>query len=645
MVQLQKLFREVRRESEALAWEGTFKAYISMAIKDPKLARFSHARIYDMLQWSGVKDRGNGAHNYHLFDDELFGSTKTIQRLSQIFHAASQIPEERRRILLLMGPPGSGKSTLVNLLKGGLERYSRTDEGALYAIAGCPMQEEPLHLVPKHRRAEFDEAYGLQIEGDLCPRCRYNLKHLYDGDIAKVKVKRIAFSEAEGIGMGSFVATSPEGQNLDRLIGSINVDSLTEDRLDGAGKGFRLDGELEAANRGVMEFIQIFRSDDKFLTVVLGVTQEQIIKLGSFGSVYVDETIIAQSNEAEYNTFVANKESEALLDRLIMLKVPYALQRSEEIKIYRKLLTNGLLSSVHMSPLTLPVVASMAVISRLEDGRRTLGMGRMSLRDKMELYDGRALPTHSKADAASVQEESSNEGMFGLSPRFVINRLADAMSQESECLRPLEALESLVEGLEERAGLTKEERERLPSLLPEVIKSYKDMAVRQVQQAATERFEDLAEGQFKSYIKDAKAVFMGRNKSSISSPRINDQLLRRLEGAINIRDSERESFRKDVYHTHEAMRSNGASPTYKDFPLLNAAIEQLLVPNTKELGLMLDPKQVNLDRLQQRKSIQKRLVSNYGYCDKCAQDLIHFATQTVRNRDVVAVKNGRLVRR
>ena len=171
------------------------------------------------------------------------------------------------------------------------------------------------------------------------------------------------------------------------------------------------------------------------------------------------------------------------------------------------------------------------------------------------------------------------------------------------------------------------------------------MAVRQVQQAATERFEDLAEGQFKSYIKDAKAVFMGRNKSSISRPRINDQLLRRLEGAINIRDSERESLRKDVYHTHEAMRSNGASPTYKDFPLLNAAIEQLLVPNTKELGLMLDPKQVNLDRLQQRKSIQKRLVSNYGYCDKCAQDLIHFATQTVRNRDVVAVKNGRLVRR
>jgi len=93
------------------------------------------------------------------------------------------------------------------------------------------------------------------------------------------------------------------------------------------------------------------------------------------------------------------------------------------------------------------------------------------------------------------------------------------------------------------------------------------------------------------------------------------------------------------------LSSNGASPTYKDFPLLTAAIEQLLLPNTKELGVMLDPKQVNLDRLQQRKSIQKRLVSNYGYCDKCAQDLIHFATQTVQNRDVVAVKNGRLVRK
>ncbi len=639
MVQLQELFDKVRQESESLAWQGSFKDYVAMVIENPKLSRLSHVRIHDMLQWAGIESRG-GVESFKLFDG-LFGSQKTVQRLSQIFHAASRIPEERRRILLLMGPPGSGKSTLVNLLKRGLERYSGSDEGALYAIAGCPMQEEPLHLVPKGHRAQFLETYGLEIEGDLCPRCRYNLKNVYKGDISQVKVKRVVLGESDGVGMGSFVATSPEGQNIERLIGGIDVDRLAEDRLEGAGRGLRMDGELQAANRGVMEFIQIFRSDDKFLTVVLGVTQEQIIKLGSFGSVYADETIIAHSNEAEYNNFAANKESEALLDRLIMLKVPYTLQRSEEIKIYRKLLADGRGYGVHLSPLTLPVVASMSVMSRLEDGRSGSGV-RGSLKERMDVYDGRVASHFSNSDDAPLQDENSREGMFGLSPRFVINRLADAVSHETECLGPLEALEALVEGLVERAGLTKDDWERLPSLLPEVIKSYKEMAVRQVQQAATERFEELAQGQFLSYIGGVKAHLMSQTETSKSSPRHDDQVLRRLEGAINIHDSKRESFRRDVLNLYETLSESGHNPTYRDFPLLNAAIDQMLLLRVRELAYILRPKR---DRLEQQESILKQLVTNYGYCDKCAKDLLHFAGQTARDRDVVTVKNGRLARK
>ena len=276
MVQITKLFREMREESEALAWEGTFRDYLKMVIETPNIARTSHARVRDMIRSYGITEKPDGTQEYGLFETEVFGSNHTLVRLMQIFQAAAQIPEERRRILLLMGPPGSGKSTIVNTIKRGLEDYTRTDEGAVYSISGCPMQEEPLHLVPSHRRQELKTAYGIEIEGDLCPRCRHTLTTVYKNDISKVKVKRIAFAESQGVGIGAFVATSPQGQDVARLIGSIDMDSLTDDRLEGAGKGFRLDGELEAANRGIMEFIQFFRSDDKFLTVVLGVAQEPV---------------------------------------------------------------------------------------------------------------------------------------------------------------------------------------------------------------------------------------------------------------------------------------------------------------------------------------------------------------------------------
>ena len=137
---------------------------------------------------------------------------RALDRMVQYFHAAANGLEIRKRILLLMGPPASGKSSIVNLLKLGLERYSRADVGAVYGIAGCPMQEEPLHLIPEERWHNMAHDHGIDIEGDLCPRCRYNVRHEYGGDIAKVKVMRLSFSQSDGVGFGSFVATAPQSR-------------------------------------------------------------------------------------------------------------------------------------------------------------------------------------------------------------------------------------------------------------------------------------------------------------------------------------------------------------------------------------------------------------------------------------------------
>ena len=639
MPQLNEFLEEIRQESEALSWEGTFREYLEMVIANPSLARLSHHRIYDMLQWASFGAPDGEGVNYPIFDN-LFGAQKTVRRLNQIFRAASQIPEERRRILLLMGPPGSGKSSLVNALKRGLERYCRTDEGALYAISGCPMQEEPLHLVPEHRRDELKKTYGISVEGDICPRCRDTLRNDYGGDIAAVKVRRVVFGESEGVGMGSFVATSPQVQNLDRLIGSVNLDRLEDDRLQGAGRVFRMDGELQAANRGIMEFIQIFRSDDRFLTVVLGVTQEQLIKLGSFGSVYADETIIAHSNEAEYINFVSNKESEALLDRLILLKAPYTLERSEEVKIYQKLLSDAPLSDVHVSPITLPAVASLAVLSRLELPKRA---GRDYLRKRMEMLDGRAFPNFARGRQDSLEEEEdSNEGMFGLSPRFIINRLADAISRGPACLGPVAALENLVEGFEERAGVAGEDIERLPALLPEAIESYRDLAVRQIQRAATDRFEERAQTEAEAYLRRLEDLFSEKENADPRRLRQEDRALRPIERAISVPDSRREEFRREVLAVHHGLAAKGVLTSYHDIPLLSAALEELLLPSLKEVSVMLRD---NKKQLHHREAIRQRLIDTYGYCTECANELIVFSSGAVRGRVPLSVKNGRLVRK
>jgi serine protein kinase len=284
----------------------------------------------------------------------------------------------------------------------------------------------------------------------------------------------------------------------------------------------------------------------------------------------------------------------------------------------------------------------MAIISRLEDGKRVAGMPRASLLDKLEMFDGKFLPPWTRADVIALQDEGDREGMFGLSPRYIINRLADSMGQEQECLRPLDALEALVEGLEERAGLSNEERERLPNLLPEVIKGYKNMALRQVQQAAFEGFADLAQGQFEAYINDAKNLFDAQ-ENPIPGHRVNDHLMRRVEGALNMRESERTVFRQEVFRTHESMVRDGHIPSYQDFPLLQQAIDKLLFPNPRELEQTLDPKQTNHDRLQHRKETVARLQSDHGYCKKCAKDLIQVAFRAIQNRDVASIKRGRLV--
>src|SRR5579883_3354743 len=187
---------EQYRAAEAqLAWEGPFSEYFDRVIANPSLARLSHARVYDMLMSAGVEAGPHDRKEYKFFTEELFGLEKPIEQLVDYFASAARRLEVRKRILLLMGPVGGGKSTIVTLLKRGLERHTRTDEGAVYGIKGCPMHEEPLHLIPDVLRPDIEKEYGIYIEGDLCPVCRQRLRDEFDGRHEAMPVERIVFSE------------------------------------------------------------------------------------------------------------------------------------------------------------------------------------------------------------------------------------------------------------------------------------------------------------------------------------------------------------------------------------------------------------------------------------------------------------------
>lgn len=250
---------EYRREEKKLAWEGTFKDYLQLVIANPKIARLAHARIYDMILTAGVEEV-EGVKRYRFFAEEIFGLDRTLEKLvEEYFHAAARRLDVRKRILLLMGPVSGGKSTLVNLLKRGLERYTRQDEGAVYAIKGCPMHEEPLHLIPQELRQDFMDEYGIYIEGNLCPYCRLMVEEKYGGRIEEVPVQRIVFSEEKRIGIGTFSPSDPKSQDIADLTGSIDFSTIAEYGSESDPRAYRFDGELNKANRGLMEFQLILR--------------------------------------------------------------------------------------------------------------------------------------------------------------------------------------------------------------------------------------------------------------------------------------------------------------------------------------------------------------------------------------------------
>ncbi|MEK5331186.1 PrkA family serine protein kinase [Lysinibacillus sp. FSL W8-0992] len=617
--------KSYREEENRLKWEGTFADYLSILKERPEVAQTAHSRVYNMIKSAGVEERDE-QKMYQFFGQEIFGLESAIERLvEEYFHPAARRLDVRKRILLLMGPVSGGKSTIVTLLKRGLEQFSRTEEGAVYAIKGCPMHEDPLHLIPHHLRHDFFEEYGIRIEGSLSPLNTMRLEKEYDGRIENVIIERITFSEDKRVGIGTFTPSDPKSQDIADLTGSIDFSTIGVFGSESDPRAYRFDGELNKANRGMMEFQEMLKLDEKFLWNLLSLTQEGNFKAGRFALISADELIVAHTNETEYRSFISNKKNEALHSRIIVMPIPYNLKVSQEELIYEKMINESDMSHVHIAPHALKAAAIFSVLTRLEVPKKQ----GVDLIKKMRLYDGENVEGFNSVDLEELKKEFPNEGMNGIDPRYIINRISSAIiRKEIPSINALDVLRALKDGLDQHASISQEDREKYMNYIAVARREYDDIAKNEVQKAFVYSYEESAKTLMNNYLDNVEA-FCNKNKifDRLTGEEMNpdEKLMRSIEEQIGISENAKKAFREEILIRISAYARNGKRFDYNSHERLREAIQKKLFADLKDVvKITTSSKMPDESQLKKINEVVARLVDEHGYNTTSANELLQY---------------------
>lgn len=621
---LRKL-KDYREEERQLKWQGTFSEYMEMIKQKPEVAQTAHSRVYHMIKSFGSTEK-DGSKTYHFFGDEIFGLEDSIERLvEEYFHPAAKRLDVRKRILLLMGPVSGGKSTIVTMLKRGLEKYSRTDEGAIYAIQGCPMHEDPLHLIPQHFREDFFKTYGIRIEGSLSPLNTMRLEKEYGGRIEDVMVERIFLSEDKRVGIGTFSPSDPKSQDIADLTGSIDFSTIAEFGSESDPRAYRFDGELNKANRGIMEFQEMLKSDEKFLWILLSLTQEGNFKAGRFPLISADEIVIAHTNEAEYQSFISNKKNEALHSRIIVMPIPYNLKVSQEERIYKKMIQESDMAHVHIAPHALRVAAIFSILTRLKSSKKR----NIDQQKKMRLYDGENIQGFSRVDVEELKKEYPDEGMKGIDPRYVINRISSTIiRKEVPSINALDVLRSLKDGLDQHPSISDEDREKYLDYISIARKEYDEIAKKEVQKAFVYSYEESAKTLMDNYLDNVEAFC---NKHKLRDPLTDEEmnpdekLMRSIEEQIGISENAKKSFREEILIRISAYARKGKKFDYHSHENLREAIQKKLFADLKDVvKITTSSKTPDESQLKKINEVIARLIDEHGYNSISANELLQY---------------------
>ena len=607
------------KQHRAAHWAGTFASFLeSVFPADARnIARTSHQYIWDMMRAEPA-----------MFQDELYGIDDTIERVSGYFKAAASGSEVGRRLLLLLGPPSGGKSSMVILLKRALETYSHTEAGALYGIHGCPVHESPLHLIPHTMRGQFRATYGVEITGELCPHCVSRLQHEFNGDFMQVPVQRIFISEAGRIGVGTYAPHDPSTADIADLVGSVDLSKVSEFGDEGDPRAWSWSGAVFAASRGMLEMIEILKVKREFLYLLLTLTQEKNVKVSRFPLIHLDETILAHTNLAEFRKFLQEPENEALLDRMVIIQVPYTLSYKEEARIYRKLTSSTqAFREVHLDPHALHVAAVFSVLTRLAESE-----GEGDGTKKARLYAGEDVEGVSGTEVNKIRARNPEEGLAGVSPRFVIKALSNAIIQSAKCsLTTMDVLIALKNAIESDVRIDGKKKRKWIDFLVSVRKDFYNRWVKEdVHKALSVSFEAEAQQLLDKYLDEVEATLDSR---TIKDPITNEErkpderFLRSVEEKIRISESGKLSFRQEVVRKAMGAYKRGDKFTLDSHAPLHDAVEQYLFEQRRDVLRLVSSSSRPDDETRQKISVvEKRLVDEYGYDNHSAREALNYVT-------------------
>ena len=628
--ELLKSLSEFTKEHRAARWSGTFAQFLEGVFPaDPRgIARSSHQYIWDMMRSEGFED-ASGHFRCQLFEDELYGIDDTLERVVDYFKAAAAGSEVGRRLLLLLGPPSGGKSSLVILLKRGLEEYSHTDAGALYAIHGCPVHESPLHLVPHTLRGQFRQTHGVDITGELCPYCMSRLSSELNGDFMQMPVERIFLSEAARIGVGTYAPHDSTTADIADLVGTVDLSKVSQYGDEGDPRAWSWSGAVFSASRGMLEMIEILKVKREFLYLLLTLTQEKNVKVSRFPLIHLDETIIAHTNLAEFRKFLQEAENEALLDRMVIIQVPYTLSYKEEARIYRKLTSSTqAFREVHLDPHALHVAAAFAVLTRLSEEGADTGDNVK----KARLYAGEDVEGIAPGEVEKIRARNPEEGLSGVSPRFVINALSSAIIQsQAKSLTTMDVLLALKDGIESDVRIDGKRKRKWVDFLVQVRKDFYNRWVKEdVHKALFVSFEQEAQQLLDKYLDEVEATLDNRTvKDPITNEerRPDERFLRSVEEKIRISESGKLSFRQEVVRKAMGAYKRGEKFTLDSHAPLHDAVEQYLFEQRRDvLRLVSSATRPDEETRQKISVVEKRLVDEYGYDSHSAREALNYVT-------------------
>ncbi len=643
-------------------WEGSFDEYLDIVSEHPEVTRTAYQRVFDMILSHGteeVYEQKEKVTRYKFFTDfatrhgdGIFGLDKTIVHLVNAFKSAAKGYGTEKRVLLLHGPVGSSKSTIARLLKKGIEEYSRTDAGMLFSYkwkgeggqwAKCPMHEDPTHLIPLSLRpsvlAALNEGRGqndcqVQIQGDMCPFCRqmYNERLAkVDGDwnrmLEEIRVYRLILSEQDRIGIGTFQPKDEKNQDSTELTGDINYRKIAEYGTDSDPRAFNFDGELNIANRGLVEFIEVLKLDVAFLYDLLGASQEHKIKPKKFAQTDIDEVILGHTNEPEYRRLQNNEFMEALRDRTVKIDVPYVTRLKDEIKIYEKDFNAERVKGKHIAPHTIEIAAMWAVLTRLVQPKHA----NLTLLQKLKLYNGKTLPGFTEDNVVELKREAVTEGMHGISPRYIQDKVSNALVAHPEegCVNPFMVMHELEAGLRHHSLITNQEQlQHFRELLSVVREEYEDIVKNEVQRAIAADEEALAR-LCSNYIDNVRAYTQRekvRNRYTGNYEEPDERLMRSVEEKIDIPEGRKDDFRREIMNYIGALALDGKKFDYKTNERLQKALELKLFEDQKDTIKLTSLVSSVVDKATQEKIdvVKSRLMRNYGYCEVCSTDVLSF---------------------